>query len=127
LRDRGRRDRAGGVTNHAVLVFSSQGGSDAFLGGNGANGYLFAADDLTAADTVHGGTGIDNLILKTAGTLDASAFTHVSGIETLILADGTNHVMLTVKYFHEFDARNHPQGEQFWIYAAVPLGAPPKR
>ena len=86
---------ASGVTNHAVLVFSSQGGSDTFLGGNGANGYLFAADDLTAADTVHGGTGVDNLIFKTAGTLDASAFTHVSGIETLILADGTNHVTLT--------------------------------
>lgn len=35
-----------------------------------------------------------------------------------------NHVMLTAKYFHEFDARNHPQGNQFWFYVVTPLGSP---
>ena len=37
-----------------------------------------------------------------------------------------NHVMLCAKYFHEFDARNRPRGEQLWLYVAVPLGSPPK-
>jgi hypothetical protein len=34
--------------------------------------------------------------------------------------------MLTAKYFREFDVRNHPKGAQFWFYAIVPLGPPPK-
>lgn len=37
-----------------------------------------------------------------------------------------NHVMLTAKYFHEFDVRHHPKGDQFWFYVAVPLGGPKK-
>ena len=36
-----------------------------------------------------------------------------------------NHVMLTAKYFREFNVRNHPQGDQFWFYVAIPLGPPP--
>lgn len=37
-----------------------------------------------------------------------------------------NHVLLTMKYFREFNARNHPQGEQFWFEVTVPLGPGPK-
>ncbi|MEO6569583.1 MAG: transporter, partial [Opitutaceae bacterium] len=37
-----------------------------------------------------------------------------------------NHVMLVAKYFREFNVRNAPKGEQFWLYAAMPLGGPPK-
>lgn len=37
-----------------------------------------------------------------------------------------NHVMLTAKYFHEFNARSRPRGDQLWLYVAVPLGAPSK-
>jgi len=37
-----------------------------------------------------------------------------------------NHVMLTAKYFREFDVRNHPKGDQFWFYVAVPLEPAPK-
>lgn len=33
-----------------------------------------------------------------------------------------SHVILTAKYFHEFDARNHPLGNQIWFYVIVPLG-----
>ena len=36
-----------------------------------------------------------------------------------------NHVMLTAKYFRDFNVRNHPRGEQFWFYVVVPLGPPP--
>jgi len=34
-----------------------------------------------------------------------------------------NHVMLTAKYFREFNARNHPRGEQLWLQITVPLGS----
>lgn len=33
-----------------------------------------------------------------------------------------NHVMLTAKYFREFDVRNHPRGDVFWFSVAVPFG-----
>jgi hypothetical protein len=36
-----------------------------------------------------------------------------------------SHAILTAKYFREFDARDHPQGDQFWFYVAFPLGPPP--
>jgi hypothetical protein len=36
-----------------------------------------------------------------------------------------NHMILTAKYYHELDARNHPQGNQFWFAAIIPLGPPP--
>ncbi len=38
-----------------------------------------------------------------------------------------NHVMLTAKYFREFNARNHPEGGQYWLQATVPLGPAPGR
>ena len=86
---------ASGVTNGGTTVFFANGGADTFRGGNGTNSALFAATDLTSADTVQGGAGIDNLIITTAGTLAASAFTNVTSIEALILANGTNNVTLT--------------------------------
>jgi hypothetical protein len=35
-----------------------------------------------------------------------------------------SHVILTAKYFHEFDVRNHPVGNQIWLYVIVPLAGP---
>lgn len=35
------------------------------------------------------------------------------------------HVILTAKYYNEFEARNHPKGQQLWLYVIVPLGPPP--
>jgi VCBS repeat-containing protein len=86
---------ASGVTNGGTIAFFASAGSDTFRGGNGANGYVFAASDLTSADTVQGGSGVDNLFISTAGTLGASAFTNVTNIEALVLANGTNNVTLT--------------------------------
>ena len=85
---------ASGVTNGGTIAFLASGGADTFRGGNGTNIYSFAPTDLTSADTVQGGA-IDILLLNTAGTLAASAFTNVTGIETLSLANGTNNVTLT--------------------------------
>jgi len=51
----------------------------------------------------------------------------VDGIGPCIKYFLPNHVMLTAKYFREFDVRNHPKGDQFWFYAAVPLGPPPAK
>ena len=48
----------------------------------------------------------------------------VDGIGPCVKYFLPNHVILTVKYFREFNARNHSEGEQFWCYVAVPLSAP---
>jgi len=50
----------------------------------------------------------------------------VDGIGPCVKYFLPNHVVLTAKYFREFDVRNHPKGAQFWFYAIVPLGPPPK-
>ena len=85
---------ASGVTSGTIAFFAST-GSDTFRGGAGTNGYVFTASDLTNADTVQGGAGVDNLFISTPGTLGASAFTNVTNIEVLVLANGTNNVTLT--------------------------------
>jgi len=48
----------------------------------------------------------------------------VGGIGPCVKYFLPNHVMLTAKYFRESAVRNHPKGDQFWIYAAIPLGVP---
>ncbi len=48
----------------------------------------------------------------------------VDGIGPCVKYFLPNHVMLTVKYFHEFRARNHAEGDQWWFYTAVPLNPP---
>jgi len=50
----------------------------------------------------------------------------VGGIGPCIKYSLPNHAILTAEYFHEFDARDHPQGDQFWFYVALPFGPPPK-
>jgi hypothetical protein len=49
----------------------------------------------------------------------------VDGIGPCIKYVLPTHIILTAKYYKEYDARNHPQGSQFWLYAIVPLGPPP--
>ncbi len=86
---------ASGVTNGGSVVIFASSGADTFKGGNGLNGYSFAVANLTNADTVVGGSAVDNLVFTTAGTLAASAFTNVTGIEAIVLANGVNNVTLT--------------------------------
>jgi hypothetical protein len=47
----------------------------------------------------------------------------VSGIGVGVKHFLPNHVSLTAKFYRDFDVRNHPRGEQFWFYVAVPLAA----
>lgn len=86
---------ASGVTNNVAVAFFASSGSDTFKGGNGNDAFAFNPANLTSADTVQGGAGVDNLYLNAAGTLAAGAFTNVTGIEGLVLANGTNNVTLT--------------------------------
>jgi len=79
------------------VLFISGAGNDTLTGGVGADTFDFAATDLTSADTVNGGTGasVDTLTFTTVGTVTASAFTHVSHIEKIVLANGTNSLTLS--------------------------------
>jgi VCBS repeat-containing protein len=86
---------ASGVNNGSSVVIFASSGADTFKGGNGLNGYSFAVADLTSADRVVGGSAVDNLVFTTAGALAASAFTNVTGIEAIVLANGVNNVTLT--------------------------------
>jgi hypothetical protein len=49
----------------------------------------------------------------------------VDGIGPCVKYFLPNHVMLTVKYFRDCHARNHPEGSQVWAYVVVPLGPAP--
>ena len=85
---------ASGITNNIGVVFSAGSANETFKGGNGNNAFVFAPTQLAATDTVQGGSGIDNLYLTAAGTVAASAFANVTGIEGLVLANGTNNITL---------------------------------
>jgi Ca2+-binding RTX toxin-like protein len=86
---------AGLTTATNRLVTNSGIGNDVLTGGVGNDGFNFAAAvDLTNADTVAGGAGTDTLRFLAAGTVAAAAFTNVSGVETIQLANGTNNITL---------------------------------
>ena len=51
---------------------------------------------------------------------------HVDGIGPCVKYFLPNHVMITAKYFRDFNVRNHPDGGQLWLYVAVPFGGPPR-
>ena len=70
-----------GVNNGIALIFFAAGGSDTFKGGSGDDVFVIAASDLTSSDTIVGGAGFDKLLLGTAGTVAASAFANVTGLE----------------------------------------------
>jgi hypothetical protein len=72
-------------------------GAKLVAGGAGSDTFKFTAAGLTHATTVTGGagTGTDTLDFTTAGAITASQLLHVSGIEQIGLADGTNSIALT--------------------------------
>ncbi|WP_176526912.1 calcium-binding protein, partial [Rhizobium subbaraonis] len=85
---------SGGEGNDTIIA---GGGADTLDGGAGADSFSFTAMNLTGSDTVVGGEGsaVDRLVFTTAGTIAASAFAKVSGIEQIVLANGPNNLTLT--------------------------------
>jgi Ca2+-binding RTX toxin-like protein len=76
-----------------MTTFTGSPLADNFIGAdNVADLFQFVPTDLTAADTVVGGSGlvIDELHFTAAGTIAAGAFANVSGLEKISLATGTN-------------------------------------
>ena len=65
-------------------------------GGAAADTFRFTAANFSASDLIDGGgTGsVDTLAFTTAGTIAASSFANVSGIERITLANGTNSVAI---------------------------------
>ncbi len=77
--------------NRVVAVGGA--GKDVFTGGAGNDIFKFAAAALGAADTVVGGSGSDELLLTTAGTIATAG---VRGVESCVLAGGAANT-LTLK------------------------------
>ena len=89
-------DRVDGGTlfsGNSIKV-TAGGGLDTLIGGAGDDTFMFRAADL-AGDTVTGGAGIDTLKLQSGGVLSANALAHVTGIDTIDLAEGGNGITLT--------------------------------
>jgi VCBS repeat-containing protein len=86
---------ASAVTNGIRVAYFTNSGNDTFVGGNGSDYLSFHADQLTSADHVTGGANYDIIEFDTAGTVAASAFTNVTGIDELILNAGGTNVTLT--------------------------------
>src|SRR4051812_16735553 len=86
---------ASAISNGTAVSFLAGSGADTFKGGNGRNDSVFAADELTSADTVTGGSFIDTLYFLTPGEVAATAFANVTDIEGLGLDPGGNTVTLT--------------------------------
>src|SRR5215217_2098713 len=86
---------ASAISNGTAVSFIAGSGADTFKGGNGRNDSVFAADELTSADTVTGGSAIDTLYFLTPGEVAATAFANVTNIEGLGLDPGGNTVTLT--------------------------------
>lgn len=76
--------------------FDTGAGNDTLTGGAGNDIFWFAPPNLTSGDTIDGGGGhsLDRIKFTAPGTVDASAFLHVSNIEALVLANGTNNFVL---------------------------------
>jgi hypothetical protein len=72
-------------------------GAQLVVGGTGDNTFIFTAAGLTNATTIEGGGGTvtDTLEFSTPGAITASQLHHVSGIERIDLASGTNSITLT--------------------------------
>jgi hypothetical protein len=69
-------------------------GSGLVVGGAGDDTFKFTATGLTGATRVEGGGGTNTLEFTTPGTITASQLFHVSGIEQIDLANGTNNFAL---------------------------------
>jgi hypothetical protein len=84
---------ASGLSAANSVDFRSGGGVDNLRGGAGADVFRFSAADLNG-DILIGGGGADQLVMRSAGTLDSDALNNMSGIETIVLAAGANGITI---------------------------------
>ncbi|RAU20407.1 hypothetical protein CU669_18670 [Paramagnetospirillum kuznetsovii] len=69
---------------YGVVLDAGTGGDDTLIGYASGSTTFKLHNGLTSADTVTGGAGYDNLVLD-GGTVADSAFSHVTGVETVSL------------------------------------------
>jgi Ca2+-binding RTX toxin-like protein len=84
------------AANRALAVQAGA-GNDMLKGGAGGDSFVFAAAELTAADSVSGGAGaaVDQLSLTTGGAIAATSLTSVTGIERIALSSAGNALALS--------------------------------
>jgi Ca2+-binding RTX toxin-like protein len=94
---------AGNTVNAVALTGANRviavggAGADHFTGGAGNDIFEFSAANLSNSDTVKGGAGTNELLMTTAGTINAGG---VSGVETIQLANGgVNSLILASSNF----------------------------
>jgi len=90
-------DISGGLGNDTISAGS---GNDTISTGDGVNEVRFAIDNLDINDSVTGGSEVDTIKLMTAGSLSDADFTNFSGVDRLVLADGSNNITLSGEARH---------------------------
>lgn len=79
---------ANGTNNVTVDISTISGAS--LVGGTGADTFNYSIANLSSADSIDGGSGIDTLAFLDAGTINDSQFTSLSNIEKIQLYAGNN-------------------------------------
>src|SRR6185295_1846800 len=90
-------DASGVTTASYALLLDTGSGNDSLLGGAESDTFQLGIGDLTVFDAFNGGTGaaLDALKFTSSGTLAPGAFTNVSHVEQIWLANGSNSIALS--------------------------------
>lgn len=78
-----------------AIFKGGKGRDDTFTGTAMRDRFVFDPAELTSGDHLSGGAGSDTLVFTAAGDVSADALANVRGIERIVLAPGTNGLVLT--------------------------------
>ncbi|HEU0115256.1 MAG TPA: hypothetical protein VFQ80_11295, partial [Thermomicrobiales bacterium] len=87
-------DASGVGAGNAVIIVAGA-GADTLQGGAGKDTFELDPAQLTASDRIAGGAERDYLSFTAAGTIAASAFAQVGGIDAIALSGGTNSLTVS--------------------------------